>query len=274
MCDVRKQNLALAEELQPRAVMRFFAELSNIPRASGNEAGVADYLVDFARARGLSHYRDQANNVLICAPATRGMEQAPTLLLQGHTDMVCEKNSDTQHDFDTDPIRLCLDGDRLRATGTTLGGDNGIAVAYMLAILDGEASAHPALECLFTAGEEVGMDGIVAFDHTRLTARHMINLDSESETMVTVGCAGGVRTDVVIPAVREAAVDGEQYLRVTLRGLCGGHSGEDIHRGRVGANVLLARLLSALRREYPYRLVSIDGGSKDNAIPRECEVIL
>lgn len=269
-----EQNLALAATLQPARVMQYFAEISNIPRGSGNEAGVADYLVSFAKARSLECYRDEANNVLIKKAATAGRENAPAILLQGHTDMVCEKNGDTVHDFLTDPIRLRLDGDRLRADGTTLGGDNGIAVAYMLAILDGEAAAHPALECLFTAGEEVGMDGIVAFDHSRLAARHMINLDSEGEGMITAGCAGGVRTDLVIPVGRVAAPDGSVLMKVSLRGLCGGHSGEDIHRGRMGANVLLARLLSALRREVPFSLVTLQGGSKDNAIPRECEAII
>ncbi len=269
-----EQNLALAATLQPARVMRYFAEISNIPRGSGNEAGIADYLVRFAKERGLAYYRDPANNVLIKAAATAGKGDAPTLLLQGHTDMVCEKNGDTVHDFERDPIRLVLDGDRLRADGTTLGGDNGIAVAYMLAILDGDARAHPALECLFTAGEEVGMDGIVAFDVSLLAARHMINLDSEGEGMVTAGCAGGVRTDLVIPIRRVTAGEDTVCMRVSLRGLCGGHSGEDIHRGRVGANVLLARLLSAMRRELPFSLVSIEGGSKDNAIPRECEAII
>ncbi len=271
---VQEQNLALAKTLRPYAVMRFFAEISNIPRASGHEAAIADYLVAFADRRGLACERDAANNVLIHAPATPGKEQAPPLLLQGHTDMVCEKNGDVVHDFDVDPIRLRLDGDQLCADGTTLGGDNGIAVAYMLAVLDGEAKEHPALECLFTAGEEVGMDGIVAFDTTSLTARHMINLDSEGETTITAGCAGGVRTDMILPVTRVKQSAGEIYLTVALRGLSGGHSGEDIHRGRLGANVLLARLLSAFRRKQNFSLVRLDGGSKDNAIPRESMAVI
>lgn len=269
-----EQNMALAATLQPKRVMQYFAEISNIPRGSGNEAGVADYLVGFAEAHALECYRDEANNVLIKKAATAGKENAPAIVLQGHTDMVCEKNGDTVHNFTVDPIHLCLDGDRLHADGTTLGGDNGIAVAYMLAILDGEAAVHPALECLFTAGEEVGMDGIIAFDHSRLAARHMINLDSEGEDVITAGCAGGVRTDLLVPVNRISADADAVCMKVALRGLCGGHSGEDIHRGRVGANVLLARLLSALRTEISFTLVSIEGGSKDNAIPRECQAII
>ncbi|MBQ7338195.1 MAG: aminoacyl-histidine dipeptidase [Clostridia bacterium] len=269
-----EKNLTLAATLQPRRVMQYFAKISNIPRGSGNECAVADYLVAFACKYGLAYHRDDANNVLIKSPATRGKEGAPALLLQGHTDMVCEKNGDVSHDFTADPICLCLDGDFLTAQGTTLGGDDGIAVAMMLALLESDDLPHPALECLFTAGEEVGMDGAIAFDYRLLAARHMINLDSEDEGQITVGCAGGVRTDLAIPVTRRDPEEKEEYMRVTLRGLCGGHSGEDINRGRTGANALLARLLSTLCRTVPFSLVRIDGGSKDNAIPRECEAVV
>ena len=260
--------------MEPQSVLSYFEEISRIPRGSGNEAGIAAYLVDFAREHGLECYHDATNNVLIKAPATPGHENAPALLLQGHTDMVCEKNADTVHDFLTDPIRLVVDGEWLRADGTTLGGDNGIAVAYMMAILASKEIAHPALECLFTTGEEVGMEGIVAFDHSLLTARHMVNLDSEGENLITAGCAGGVRTDLFIPTTRTALREGDAYVKVTLNGLYGGHSGEDIHRGRTGANVLLVRLLKALGEQERFVLVSLSGGSKDNAIPRECEAIV
>ena len=149
----------IIENRSPISVFRFFEEISAIPRGSYNEAGIASYLEAFAAARGLECYRDQVNNVLIKAPASRGMENCPPLMLQGHTDMVCEKNSDVEHDFTTDPLKLYLDGKYLRAKGTTLGGDNGIAVAIMLALLDGEIAEHPAYECLFTTAEEVGLDG-------------------------------------------------------------------------------------------------------------------
>ena len=274
MSDIQMQNLALAQTLAPAAVMQHFAAISNIPRGSGNERGVADHLVAFAEKNGLFCYRDEANNVLIKAPATPGRENAPALLLQGHTDMVCEKNADTVHDFENDPIRLMVDGEWLCADGTTLGGDNGIAVSYMMAILESKEISHPALECLFTTSEEVGMEGIVAFDHSLLTARHMVNLDSEGEGLITAGCAGGVRTDLFLPTPRTMPGEGDAYVKVTLSGLCGGHSGEDINRGRTGANVLLVRMLKALREQESFSLVTLSGGSKDNAIPRECEAVV
>ncbi len=256
---------------EPSSVFRFFEAISAIPRGSGNEAGVADYLCNFAAQRGLTYYRDAADNVLITAPATEGYESAVPLLFQGHTDMVCEKNGNVQHDFEHDPIHLVQHGDKLRAKGTTLGADNGIAVAMMLSLLDGEISEHPAYECLFTTEEETGMGGAIAFDYSRLTARHMINLDSESERQITVGCAGGIRSDFRLPVTREALDPALTLCRVSLTGLCGGHSGEDINKGRANANLLLARLLCALK---DCRLVEITGGSKDNAIPRECQAVV
>ena len=255
---------------EPASIFEYFEEVSAIPRASGNEAGVADYLCHFAKARNLECVRDASNNVLIKKPATAGREGEAPLLFQGHTDMVCEKNGDTVHDFERDPIRLILEGSCLRADGTTLGADNGIAVAMMLAVLDGELDSHPAIECLFTTEEETGMGGAIAFDYSLLSARHMINLDSEEEDTVTVGCAGGVRSDLTIPVLREPV--GERELcRVTLTGLAGGHSGADIHTGRASANLLLGRLLAALPN---VRLVSVEGGSKDNAITREAAAIV
>ncbi len=255
---------------EPARVFTFFEEISAIPRASGNEAGVADYLCRFAAERGLHCLRDANNNVLIQKPATAGREAYAPLLLQGHTDMVCEKNGETVHDFERDPISLILEGNCLRADGTTLGADNGIAVAMMLALLDGELDAHPALECLFTTEEETGMGGAIAFDYSRLSARYMINLDSEEETVVTVGCAGGIRSDLTIPVTREPIGDRE-VCRVELTGLSGGHSGADIHTGRASANLLLGRLLSALP---DVRLIRIEGGSKDNAITREAKAVI
>ncbi len=255
---------------EPASIFEYFEDVSAIPRASGNEAGVADYLCHFAKARNLECVRDANHNVLIKKPATAGREGEAPLLLQGHTDMVCEKNADTAHDFERDPIRLILEGSCLRADGTTLGADNGIAVAMMLALLDGELESHPAIECLFTTEEETGMGGAIAFDYSLLSARHMINLDSEEEDTVTVGCAGGVRSDLTIPVLREP-VEARELCRVTLTGLAGGHSGADIHTGRASANLLLGRLLAALP---DVRLVSVEGGSKDNAITREAEAIV
>ena len=255
---------------EPSQVFTYFEEISAIPRGSGNEAGVADYLVRFAASHALESVRDANNNVLIRKAATPGREQDAPILFQGHTDMVCEKNSNVAHDFERDPIRLIQDGNRLTADGTTLGADNGIAVAMMLAMLDGTLNDRPALECLFTTEEETGMGGAIAFDYSLLNARHMVNLDSEEENVITVGCAGGIRSDLSVPITREAL--GERELcTVRLTGLGGGHSGADIHTGRQSANLLLGRLLASLD---DVRLVSIEGGSKDNAITREAQAVI
>lgn len=257
---------------EPECLFHFFEDLSAIPRGSYNEAGVADALENFASERGLDCYRDELNNVLIKKPATPGYEDEPAVLIQGHTDMVCEKNVDTQHDFKTQPLELYVEDGYLHARGTTLGADDGVAVALMLALLDGAAAAHPALECLFTASEEVGLVGAMGFDYSRIDARRMINLDSDDEGMVVVGCAGGCRTDIKLP-VEFVEAAGEP-LSIRISGLMGGHSGADITLGRANANKLMGRLLLSLRRDADYNLISLNGGLMDNAIPRECEAII
>ena len=256
----------------PASVFRFFEEISAIPRGSYNERGVADYLEAFATARGLFCYRDAHENVLIKIPATAGLEHLPSILFQGHTDMVCEKNADVEHDFLRDPLKLYVDEKGfLRAKGTTLGADNGIAVAMMLALLDGEVAEHPAMECLFTTAEEVGLNGAHGFDYSKITARRMVNMDSEALGVITAGCAGGIRSDLCCTLHPEPFSG--SALRVSIRGLMGGHSGENIKDGRANANKLMGRLLAAAR-DFDFRIVSILGGSKDNAIPRECEAVL
>lgn len=257
---------------KPQSVFRYFEEISAIPRGSYNEAEIASYLEGFAAERGLECYRDQVNNVLIKAPATKGFEQMEPLMLQGHTDMVCEKNGDVEHDFTKAPLKLYLDGKYLRAKGTTLGGDNGIAVAMMLALLDGEIAEHPAYECLFTTAEEVGLDGAHAFDYSRISSRRMINLDSEEQGVVTVGCAGGLRSDLTL-RYQSVPFSG-QCVCVEIKGLMGGHSGANIHCGRANANKLMGRMLTALQEKCPVCIVSLTGGSKDNAIPRECRACI
>ena len=258
---------------QPEAVFRFFEEISAIPRPSYHEEKIADYLVAFAKARGLWVIRDELHNVLIKAPATEGFADRAPVLLQGHTDMVCEKNADVEHDFLRDPLTLYVDGDLLRARGTTLGADNGIAVAMMLALLDGALGAHPPVECLFTTAEEVGLNGAEGFDYRHIDARRMVNLDSEALGWVTAGCAGGIRSDLVLCAKTELFAG--EALSVSVTGLMGGHSGENINSGRANANKLMGRLLDVLLRELPdTRLVALTGGSKDNAIPRECRALL
>ncbi|MBR3895353.1 MAG: aminoacyl-histidine dipeptidase [Clostridia bacterium] len=257
---------------EPAAFFRFFEEISAIPRPSYHESGIADYLTAFAKARGLEYWRDELNNVLIKMPATRGQEHRAPILFQGHSDMVCEKNADVEHDFLKDPLDLWVDGDLLRAKGTTLGADDGVAVALMLTLLNGELAEHPAIECLFTTAEEVGLNGAHGFDYGLLRARRMVNVDSELLGKITCGCAGGVRSDLHLPLKTEPFKG--TAMRVAIGGLMGGHSGENIDCGRANANKLMGRLLAALLPACDFRLISVEGGSKDNAIPRESEALL
>ena len=263
----------LAQGFAYPELLKYFCEISDIPRASYKEEKIADYLCGFAAARGLEYYRDSANNVLINAPATKGCEDRPALLLQGHTDMVCEKNEGVEHDFDTQGIDLYREGDWIRARGTTLGADNGVAVAIMLYVLDGGVERHGPIQCLFTASEEVGLDGVKAMDYSKIYARRMINMDSADESLLVAGCAGGLRSSVCFD-VKAEQINAPCVVSVKVKGLFGGHSGEDINRGRANANKLMARALDEIFRNTDARLVSICGGSKDNAVPRECEAVL
>ncbi len=257
---------------RPESFFRFFEEISAVPRESYHEEKIADYLVNFAKERGLEYYRDEAQNVLIKKPATKGQEHRPAILFQAHTDMVCEKEFGVEHDFSKDPLDLYIDGNLLRARGTTLGADDGVGVATMLALLDGMVAEHPAYECLFTTAEETGLNGAQNFDYSLIKSRTMINMDSEELGVVTCGCAGGLRSDLTLHCTMTSFAG--QALRVRIAGLMGGHSGADINTGRANANKLMGRLLAALLPTCDARIVSITGGSKDNAIPRECEVIL
>lgn len=252
-----------------KSPLDFFKEISAIPRASGNEAGIARYLADFAAKRGLFCLVDDQNTVLIRKDGSKGRENDPALLLEAHTDMVAEQNSGTDHDFEHEGISLVFDGNILHADGTTLGADDGFGVAIMLSVLSDESLSHPPLECLFTVSEETGMIGALSFDYSGITARRMVNLDSAGEREVITGCCGGMRHDLTLPVSFETA-PGEFYT-LSLSGLFGGHSGEDIHKGRLNAHVTMGKLLVALRKTVEFRLVSLCGGDKDNAIPRECE---
>ena len=263
----------LCENFAYPELLGYFEEISAIPRPSYHEEKIAEYLVDFARKRGLEYYRDSYNNVLIDLPATKGREATAPILLQGHTDMVCEKNSGTVHDFLADPLRLYVKDGWIRAEGTTLGADNGVAVAVMLAILDGACESHGAIQCLFTASEEVGLDGAKGFDYSRIFARKMLNMDSADESLIIAGCAGGLRSTVTLPAER-GECEGET-VAIRIGGLAGGHSGEDINRGRANANKLMGRALDRIFAMLPdVRLISVDGGTKENAIPREAVAII
>ena len=261
------------KDMEPKKVFEFFQEISNIPRGSGNEKAISDYLVAFAKERGLEVIQDEALNIIIRKPGTKGYEQAPRVILQGHMDMVCEKNNDTIHDFEKDPIKLRIEGDYVYAEGTTLGADNGIAVAYSLALLDGDDIPHPPLEVLITTEEETGMGGAMAINPQNIQGRILINLDSEEEGKFLVSCAGGVRNKVVLPIAYEAPFDNGNCYALKIRGLKGGHSGLDIIKQRANSNKLAGRVLADLVDSCNIRLISLQGGSKTNAIPREMDVI-
>ena len=252
---------------EPKRIFEIFEDLCAIPHGSGNEIGIADYIENFAKERGLVASRDSVGNVFIRKNATAGYEDKDAILLQGHMDMVCEKNADSDHDFLRDGLKLSVKDGFLWADGTTLGGDNGIAVAMMLALL--ETNEHPTVECLFTVEEETGLAGAKGFDCSDVTARKMINLDSEEEWMITAGCAGGCRTEVEFDAVLDETPKGASALKISVTGLSGGHSGAEIHCGKTNAIVALGRILGAIEEKVGFSLVSISGGGKDNAIARE-----
>lgn len=244
-----------------RTPIDFFNEITKIPRGSGKEDKIAEYLVNFAKDHGLEYVRDEHNNVII-----RKNGIGKTLVLQGHSDMVCEKNEGVDHDFDNDPIKTVLEGDILRAQGTTLGADDGISMAVMLTLLEDDTISLP-LECLVTSSEEIGLLGMGALDFSLLNGRRMINMDSMEEGIATVSCCGGVRSDITLPAKKEDTSSGGYTLKV--RGLYGGHSGEDINKNRTNAILSALKLLKNLEN---IRIADIFGGSKDNAIPRECTI--
>lgn len=249
-------------------VIRHFENISAIPRISGNTAQIAEYLISFAQKSGLEYVRDGADNVIIKKPATRGLEDRPTVILQGHTDMVAAGSSERVEAMKRNGVTLIREGDILRADGTTLGADNGIAVAYALAVLESDSIPHPALECLFTSNEEIGLIGAGALDAGSLSGKLLINIDGGGENTFTVGCAGGMRVDISQPIRREKFCG--EYYALTVSGLLGGHSGIDIHKPRINANKAIGECLSALG---DIRLVSLSGGLADNAIPAEASAV-
>ena len=258
--------------LQPELVFKYFEEISQIPRGSGNEKAISDYLKKFGEDLGLETIQDDTLNIIIRKPATKGYENCPGVILQGHMDMVCEKNKDTDHNFVTDPIKLRVEYDMIYATGTTLGADNGIAVAMGMAVLASNNLEHPAIEVLITTDEEAGMSGAMAFDGSLLKGQYIINLDSEEEGYLLVSCAGGVTALSELNAEYTNIDSNKQPLLVEIKGLLGGHSGIDIIKQRANSNILMGRLLNLLCIDYD--LAKIQGGSKNNAIPRECEAII
>ncbi|MBQ9964603.1 MAG: aminoacyl-histidine dipeptidase [Clostridia bacterium] len=249
---------------KPHNVFAFFEEICAIPHGSGNVTKLADWCVAFAKQRKLRYLRDDADNVILFKDAAVGYEQAKPIILQGHLDMVCATAPNTDIDLSCCGITPLIDGEWIRADGTTLGGDNGIAVAMLLAILDDDTLPHPPLEVVLTSDEEVGLLGAHALDTFPLRGRRMINLDSEEEGVFTVSCAGGVRADCTLPITREDVTG--IPCKISVLGLTGGHSGVEIHKGRANAHVLISRLLYAIRQKAPLHLLSLHGGEVDNAI--------
>lgn len=260
-----EESVCMPDSLTPHSVFNYFKQICKIPRGSGNCGAIADMLVSFAKHNNLECFRDKHDNVIIIKEASMGKEGLKPVILQGHTDMVCEKIPDYDFDFLKNGIELNFDGDYITANNTTLGADNGIAVAFMLAILSDVTLSLPRIEAVFTSDEEIGMIGAMHLDVSPLKGRRMINLDCDKEGEFIIGCAGGVVSDCVIPVKREA-YDGDAY-QITVSGLKGGHSGEKIDCGRANADILLVRLLQQISKEIDFRLISIDGGLKDNAIP-------
>lgn len=249
-------------------VVRFFEEFSLIPHGSGNTSLIADYLVNFAKKRGLDQVRDSADNVIIRKKATAGYEERPAVIFQGHLDMVAEKKPGAEINMQTDGLTLYRDGDFLRAKDTTLGGDDGVALAYALALLDSDDIPHPDFEAVFTSDEEIGLLGAVAIDPKEIHGKLLINIDSDEEGVFTVGCAGGMRSDVTLPVSR-TETDADAY-KLKVSGFKGGHSGVEIDKGRVNANKALVQILAQLT---DFSISDIRGGNADNAIPRECECV-
>ena len=253
-------------DLKPTIVWKFFHQVTQVPRPSKKEGKMIEFLESFAKEYKIAIKKDEAGNLLMSKPATPGMEDRPVVVLQSHMDMVCEKAPDCDKDMDEEGLDLLIDGDFISAKGTTLGGDDGIAVAYALAILDDDSLSHPRLEFVCTVCEEVGMEGATGIDVSMLKGKKLLNMDSEEEGVMLASCAGGCRADVKLPVERET-VSGTK-LTVSLSGLTGGHSGSEIDKGRGNANTLMSRLLRDA--SAPVAIASIDGGRKDNAIPREC----
>ena len=263
--------MGVLSDLEPKRIFEIFEELCAIPHGSTHTKAISDWCVEFGKRLGLEYYQDEANNVILIASATSGYETAPAVILQGHLDMVCEKEPGCVKDMDAEGLDLFVECDVVGARGTTLGSDDGIAVAMALAALEDKTMPHPRLEAVLTTEEEIGMMGAAVLDVSPLLGRTMLNIDSEVEGVFTVGCAGGSRVSCRLPLVREV-FEGET-LAIRVGGLVGGHSGVEIDKGRANADMLLGRLLKAASGAAAVRLVSAQGGSKDNAIPTAAEAV-
>ena len=258
--------------LEPASVFGYFEEICSIPHGSRNTKQISDYLVNFAVEHGLKYTQDEANNVILFGKGTCGMEDHAPVILQGHMDMVCEKDADCTIDMATEGLDVTHDGTYVYAKGTTLGGDDGIAMAYALALLADDSIPHPPLEVIITVDEEIGMLGADVIDLSELKGKTLINLDSEDEGIFTVSCAGGATATISLPAERRAVYG--PCIRLTVDGLQGGHSGAEIHKNRANANKVMGEFMSRIQNLMPLCLTSLSGGSKDNAIPRSCQATL
>ena len=260
------------EGLNPQNVFYWFEKLCQIPHGSGNTKLISDFLVSFAKEYGYDYRQDELNNVIIFAPATAGYEDRQPVILQGHMDMVCEKDETCPIDMEKEGLDVTHDGEFVFANGTTLGGDDGIAVAYALAILADKSIPHPPLEVVITVDEETGMEGAAGIDLSQLKGKKLLNIDSEDEGIFTVSCAGGARSTISLPVQRRAVYG--PCVRLTVENLQGGHSGVEIHKNRANANKVMGEFLGRVQKLMPLCITKLSGGAKDNAIPRSCQVTL
>ncbi len=266
--------MGILSQLKPEKVWQHFETICQVPRPSKQEEKIIEFLIDFAKKNNLDYSRDEIGNVLIRKPATPGYENKKTVVLQSHMDMVCEKNNDVDFDFSKDAIQPWIDGEWVKAKGTTLGADDGIGVAAEMALLTSDDIEHPALECLFTVDEETGLTGAFALEKGFFDGKILINLDSEDEGEIFIGCAGGVDTLATFNYKKEAVPKGHVAVKFTVNGLKGGHSGDEIHKGLGNSNKIMNRFLRNARKKYEARLADFDGGNMRNAIPREAFIIV
>ena len=264
--------MAVLEQLEPKKVFQIFEELSSVPRGTFYDEKVSNWCVEFAKKRNLEYIQDDAGNVIIKKPGTPGYENSEPVILQGHMDMVCEKVEGSDHDFENDPLELYVEDGYVKARGTTLGGDDGIAIAYAFALLDSDDIPHPPLEVIVTTDEEIGMGGANALDMSQIEGNIFLNIDGEEEGIILAGCAGGVLETLKIPAEREEKSG--SVMTIKVRGLRGGHSGSQIHEQRGNANKIMGRILNHLDQGTEIALVSVSGGSKDNVIAGTAEAVI
>ena len=265
-------NKHILDNIEPSNVLKYFEEICSIPHGSRDTKRISDYLVNFAKERNLEYIQDASNNVIIKKAGQLGGEMAAPIIIQGHMDMVCEKEEDCDIDFESEGLRLKIEDEFITSEGTTLGGDDGIAVAYALAVLDSSDIPHPPLECVFTVDEEIGMLGAAALDMSQIKGRKLLNIDSEEEGYLLVSCAGGATVTLHVPVLRRGA-QGEKYI-LTVSGLMGGHSGVEINKGRANASIVLGNVLKELSlADDSLKIISVSGGLKDNAIPVKAEAV-